>query len=76
MKTFIYLCITAIIGSGAFLAALSMSNPWPAYAVGFGFWILFFWGVVKRSQEADKRRLREREFDEWLRSQNRGRRQY
>ena len=76
MKTFVYLCITSIIGSGAFLAALSMSNPWPAYAVGFGVWALFFWGVVKRSQEAAKRRKRERLFDDWLGSQSRGDRNY
>jgi len=76
MKTFVYLCITSIIGSGAFLAALSMSNPWPAYAVGFGVWALFFWGVVKRSQEAAKRRKRERLLDEWLGSQSRGDRNY
>ncbi|WP_262246487.1 DUF4407 domain-containing protein [Parapedobacter soli] len=76
MKTFVYLCITSIIGSGAFLAALSMSNPWPAYAVGFGVWGLFFFGVVKRSQEAAKRRKRERLLDEWLGSQSRGGRNY
>lgn len=76
MKTFVYLCITSIIGSGAFLAALSMSNPWPAYAVGFGVWALFIWGVVKRSQEAAQRRERERRVDNWLRSQTRDGRHY
>ena len=76
MKTFIYLCITSIIGSGAFLAALSMSNPWPAYAVGFGVWILFFWGVANRSRNASQRKERERLFDDWLRSQQRGGRNY
>ena len=76
MKTFVYLCITSIIGSGAFLAALSMSNPWPAYAVGFGVWALSIWGVVKRSQEAAKRRKRERLFDDWLSSQSRSGRNY
>lgn len=71
MKTFFYLCITAIIGTGAFLSALSLSNPLPAYAVGFGVWILFFWGVAKRSQEASRRRYREQQYDEWLYQQNR-----
>lgn len=76
MKTVIRLVITSFIGTGAFLAALSMSNPYPAYAVGFGIWILFFWSVSRRSQEASRRRERERMFDEWLRSQNRDRRSY
>lgn len=70
MKTLIYLCITSVIGTGAFLSALSLSNPYPAYAVGFGIWILFFWGVAKRSQEAARRKERERQFSEWLYQQN------
>jgi len=71
MKTFIYLCITSFIGTGAFLAALSMSNPYPAYAVGFGVWILFFWSLSKRSREASRRKETERMFNNWLRSQQR-----
>lgn len=72
MRTFLYLCITSIIGSGAFLAALSMSNPWPAYAVGFGVWGVFIWGVMRRSQAASRRRMQDRMYDNWLRSQQRG----
>lgn len=74
MRTFIHLCITSFIGTGAFLAALSMTNPYPAYAVGFGVWILFFWSLSKRSREASRRKETERMFDAWLRSQRGGRR--
>ena len=70
MKTFIYLCITSVIGTGAFLTALNMSNPYPAFIVGFGIWGLFIWGVIKRSEEARKRKHRERMFDEWLYQQH------
>lgn len=73
MKTFIHLCITSFIGTGAFLAALSMSNPYPSYAVGFAVWILFFWSLSKRSRASSLLRETPRMFDAWLRSQQRGR---
>lgn len=76
MKTFVYLCITLMFSAGALLAAMTMSSPWPVYAVVVGVWVLFVWGVGKRDREDARRKERERLFDEWLRSQARGRRHY
>jgi len=44
------MCITCVIGTGAFLAATSLNNKTPAFIVGFGVWILFFWYLAKRSK--------------------------
>lgn len=76
MRTFIYLCITAMFSAGAMLAATTMSNPWPVFAVVVGVWVLFVRGVGNRDREDARRREREDMFDEWLRSQNRGGRHY
>ncbi|MGO1723318.1 MAG: hypothetical protein ACTJFN_00795 [Sphingobacterium sp.] len=76
MKTFIYFCITSMFSAGALLATLSMSNPWPVWAVVVAAWVLFIWGVGKRDREEQRRREREDLFDEWLRSQSRGGRHY
>ncbi|WP_158993810.1 hypothetical protein [Mucilaginibacter sp. L196] len=48
MRTFILLCLTCIIGTGAFLSALSAQNKLPAFLVGFGVWILFLYYFVKK----------------------------
>lgn len=48
MRTFILLCLTSIVGTGAFLAATSLPNKLPLFMVGFGVWILFLIYVVKK----------------------------
>jgi hypothetical protein len=48
MRTFILLCLTCIIGTGAFLCALTLQNKLPAFMVGFGVWILFLYNFVKK----------------------------
>ncbi len=68
MKTFILLCITSLIGTGAFLSALKMPNSLPGYVIGFGVWILFFVWFTKKSNRSARRRQQERLFSEWLRS--------
>lgn len=65
-----------MLSGGALLVALTMSKPWPLYAVGFGIWIIFFLWLSKEDRERSRRREREELFDEWLRSQNRGGRHY
>jgi len=42
MRTFILLCLTSIVGTGAFLYATIAENKLPAFMIGFGVWILFF----------------------------------
>ncbi len=74
MKIFIYFCITSVFSAGALLAATTMSEPWPLFAVGFGIWILFFWWLAKHDRKAARHRERERMLDDFLRSQTRGRR--
>ncbi|WP_312715432.1 hypothetical protein [Sphingobacterium multivorum] len=63
MKTFIYLCITAMFSAGALLAATTMSNPWPVFAVVVGVWVLFVRGEGNRDRENARRRQREELFD-------------
>jgi hypothetical protein len=48
MKIFILLCLTAIIGTGSFLAATTLQHKMPALAVGFGVWICFLVYLAKR----------------------------
>lgn len=76
MRFLFFFCITVMISGGSLLVALTMSKPWPLYAVGFGIWILFFLWLSKEDRERSRRREREELFDEWLRSQNRGGRHY
>jgi hypothetical protein len=48
MKTFILLCLTCIVGTGAFLYATAAQNKLPPFAIGFGVWILFLVYLAKR----------------------------
>lgn len=76
MRFLFFFCITVMLSGGSLLVALTMSKPLPLYAVGFGIWILFFFWLSKEDRERSRRREREELFDEWQRSQNRGRRHY
>lgn len=76
MRFLFFFCITVMLSGGSFLVALTMSRPWPLYAVGFGIWILFFLWLSKEDRERSRRREREELFDEWLRWQTRGGRRY
>lgn len=71
MKTTIYFIITCFISTGAFMAALNLKNPFPAFAVAFGIWGLFVWGYVRRSKKAAERESRERLFQSHMRMQYR-----
>ena len=74
MKTFLYLIITCFISTGAFMGALNMKNPFPAFAIAFGIWALFLWGYNNRSKKAAERRSRERLFEDHMRTQMRNQR--
>jgi uncharacterized membrane protein YccC len=76
MRFFIFFCIAAMFSAGALLAATTMSDPWPIFAVVFIVWVLFFLWMGKDDREEARRREREDLFDEWLRSQSRGGRHY
>jgi membrane protein implicated in regulation of membrane protease activity len=68
MKTAIYFILACFISTGAFLAALNMKNPWPAFIVAFGSWALFFWGWNRRVKKQAERRSGERLFADYMRS--------
>jgi hypothetical protein len=75
MKTTIYFIFTCFISTGAFMAALNLKNPFPAFAVAFGIWALFIWGYTRRSKKTAERRFHERMFSEHMRAKMmRGRR--
>jgi hypothetical protein len=75
MKTVLYFIITCFISTGALLGATNAKNPFPAFAIAFGIWILFLWGYNRRSKKEAERRNRERMFEEHLRQQMRNRQQ-
>ena len=68
MKTFVYLVFTCFISTGAFMGALYSKTPFLLYAVGFGIWALFIWGVLRRMKKNDERRSMERQFSEFMRA--------
>jgi len=73
MKTLVYFILTCFVSTGAFFAATNLKNPWPAFAVAFGIWSLFFWGWYSRLRRETQRRDRERMFNDFMRSQSRRR---
>lgn len=73
MKTFIYFIATCLISTFALFGALSLKNPFPCFAVAFGIWAIFLWGWSRRSKKEAARRLRERIFEEYMRSNNNSR---
>jgi hypothetical protein len=68
MKTFVYLVFTCFISTGAFMGALYSKTPLLLYAVGFGIWALFLWGVNRRMKKNAERRDRERYFNDFMRA--------
>ncbi|TSJ39700.1 hypothetical protein FO440_18350 [Mucilaginibacter corticis] len=68
MKTFIYFILTTLISTGALLGALNLPNPFPAFAIAFGIWILFFWCWQRRSQKQAAKRALEQRFENYMRS--------
>ena len=69
MKTFLFFIITCFISTGAFMGALNMKNPFPAFCIAFGIWALFLWSYHGRSKRAAEKRSRERLFEEYMRMQ-------
>jgi len=68
MKTIVYFILTCFISTGAFFAATNLKNPWPAFAVAFGIWALFFWGWNRRAKKQAQRRFREQLFADYMRA--------
>jgi len=71
METIVYFILTCFISTGAFFAATNMKNPWPAFAVAFGIWALFFWGWNRRVKKQAARRSREQLFENFMRANRR-----
>ena len=68
MKTVVYFILTCFISTGAFFAATNLKNPWPAFAVAFGIWAIFFWGWHRRVKKQAERRSQEQLFAGYMRS--------
>lgn len=68
MKTFVYLVFTCFISTGAFMGALYSKTPLLLYAVGFGIWVLFLWGLNRRLKKNAECRDRERYFNDFMRA--------
>lgn len=73
MKTAIYFIITCFISTGALLGATNAKNPFPAFAIAFGIWVMFLWGYNRRSKKEAERRNREKLFEDYIREQMRNR---
>ena len=71
MKTFVYLVFTCFISTGAFLGALNSKTPLLLYAVAFGIWGLFLWGLNRRMKKKAERQDMERNFQNYMRYQAR-----
>jgi hypothetical protein len=71
MKTTIYFIGTCFISTGAFMAALNLKNPFPAFGVAFGIWALFIWGYMRRSKKAAAKERQEQFFQNHMRVQYR-----
>lgn len=69
MKTFVYLIFTCFISTGALYGALYSKTPFLLYAVGFGIWALFLWGLNRRMKKNSERRDMERHFQDYMRQQ-------
>jgi hypothetical protein len=69
MKTFVYLIFTCFVSTGAFMGALYSKTPLLLYAVGFGVWALFLWGVSRRMKKNAERRDMEQNFQNFMRYQ-------
>ena len=69
MKTVVYFLFTCFISIGCFYGALYSQTPFLLYAVGFGIWVLFIWGYIRRSKKSAERRHMERNFQDFLRYQ-------
>ena len=69
MKTAILFLFTCFISTGAFMAALNLKNPLPAFVVAFGVWVLFIRYYIRRSSKQVERRNMDRYFQEYMRYQ-------
>jgi hypothetical protein len=67
MKTFVYLVFPCFISTGCFMAALGSKTPMLLYAVGFGIWALFLWGLNRRMKKQAEKRVMERKFRDFMR---------
>lgn len=69
MKTAVYFLFTCFISTGALMGALYSRTPFLLYAVGFGIWALFLWGLNNRMKKNAERRDMERHFQNYMRQQ-------
>jgi hypothetical protein len=66
MKTALYFIITCFISTGVLLGAINAKNPFPAFGIAFGIWLLFLWGYQRRCKRQADRRYREKLFEYYI----------
>lgn len=69
MKTVVYFILSCFISTGAFMGALYAPAPILLYLIGFGVWVLFIRGYMKRSRRDAERREMEQSFRNFMRHQ-------
>ena len=67
MKIFILLMLTSLISAGSFMAALSLSFPYPLFISAFLPWWLFIRYCQKRFEKAQQQKVLEENFREYVR---------
>ena len=74
MKLALKIILTSIVSTFAFIGAMGASNPWPAFAVGFGAWILLIWSLTPSEGRSPGRREREKAVEDLMREWEKSRR--
>ena len=74
MKLVIKIILASIVSTFAFIGAMGAANPWPAFAVGFGSWLLLIWSLTPSGGIKQDRREREQAMEDLMREWERTRR--
>lgn len=71
MKTTLFFLFTTFISIACLETALDAKHPLLLYAIGFGIWGLFAWGMSRRIKKKAERRMHEQQFQDFMRQQSR-----
>ena len=69
MKTVIFFLFTTFISIACLEVALGAKHPLLLYAIGFGVWGLFIWHCSGRMKKKAEKRMREQQFQDFMRQQ-------
>ncbi len=74
MKLAIKIILASIVSTLAFIGAMGAANPWPAFAIAFGSWLLLIWSLTPSGGIKQDRREREQAMEDLMREWERTRR--